>query len=104
MMYEPQHLVGMLDKVGWGAKTNDPINTVYFDGSEGSHLRQQVSRGIRKRQIDGIDLMAMFSEFLIEPFNHQSSALVYKRQIGRNQRDAHGIKPQLLDQTKLGYC
>ena len=78
---QPQHLVGMLDKIGWGAKTNDPINTVYFDGSEGSHLRQHVLRVIRKRQIDGLDLMAVFSEFLIEPFNNESSAPVDKRQI-----------------------
>jgi hypothetical protein len=80
----------MLDKVRWGVKTNDPINTVYFDGPEGCHLRQQVSRVIRKWQIDGLDLVAMFSEFLIEPFNNESSTSVDKRQIGRKQRDAHG--------------
>ncbi|MBV9392214.1 MAG: hypothetical protein JOY96_10010 [Verrucomicrobia bacterium] len=44
MMCEPQHLVGMLDKMGWGTETNDPIYTIYFDGSEGCHLRQQVLR------------------------------------------------------------
>jgi hypothetical protein len=83
MVYEPQHLVGMPEQVGRGAKTDDSINAVYLDRSEGCHLRQQISREIGEWQEDGLDLMAMFLQFLSEPFDNESSAPADERPIRR---------------------